>query len=88
MATTTTLDGTGRIVIPSHLREALNLSPGDKLAVEAQGETISLIPLRHNSRLYKKKGIWVMRGSGKPFSPETANKIVRDLRERHAPHTR
>jgi len=62
MTTKLTIDKAGRIVIPKPLRERLRLGPGDALALESDGERITLQPLRPQAALKKEYGIWVYQG--------------------------
>ena len=39
------LDAHGRVVVPSEMRRALGLEPGDKLAFFLEGETLLIKPL-------------------------------------------
>jgi AbrB family looped-hinge helix DNA binding protein len=75
MITKLTLDKAGRVVLPKPLRDELQLSPGDALEVESQGEEITLRPVRGNAPLRKKNGIWVYR-VGEPL----AESVVEDTR--------
>lgn len=60
--TTLTLDKAGRVLIPKSLREELRLGPGDKLHIEAEGEKISLSPVRAKALVKKELGVWVYQG--------------------------
>jgi AbrB family looped-hinge helix DNA binding protein len=61
MTTQLTVDKVGRIVIPKVLRDELKLSPGDSLKLEAEGEKITLRPVRRTKPLRSKRSIWVYR---------------------------
>jgi len=63
MADTISIDKAGRVVVPKLLREKLGLEPGDDLLVESEGDTITLRPLRPQSTMVKKFGIWVHNGT-------------------------
>jgi AbrB family looped-hinge helix DNA binding protein len=80
MATTVTLDRAGRVVIPKILRDELRLEPGDTLAIEAEGERVTLLPLRSSSPLRKERGVWVFRSDRKISAAET-DKVLREIRE-------
>jgi AbrB family looped-hinge helix DNA binding protein len=47
----TTIDSAGRIVVPKDLRAALNLSGGDEVEIELEGERITLTPAPRKVRL-------------------------------------
>ncbi len=57
-----TLDKAGRVVLPKPLRDRLQLSPGDTLHLEAEGERITLRPIRQKAMLKKELGVWVYQG--------------------------
>ncbi len=57
-----TLDKAGRVVLPKPLRDRLQLSPGDTLQLEAEGERITLRPIRQKVMLKKELGVWVYQG--------------------------
>jgi AbrB family looped-hinge helix DNA binding protein len=63
MTTKITIDKAGRIVIPKRLRERLRLGAGDTLALQSEGESITLQPVRHQAALKKEYGIWVYQGA-------------------------
>ena len=79
MITTVTLDKAGRVVIPKTLRDELHLEPGDSLALECEGESVTLRPVRSASPLRKERGVWVFHGSGK-LSAAVTDKVLRDIR--------
>ena len=79
MTTTLTLDKAGRVVIPKPLRDELQLGAGDSLALESQGDQITLRPVRGSAALRKEDGIWVFR-TGKRISKEQTDKVLDDLR--------
>jgi AbrB family looped-hinge helix DNA binding protein len=74
-----TLDKAGRVVIPKTLRDELRLEPGDSLALESQGEDVTLRPLRSASPLRKERGVWVFHGS-KKLAAAVTDKALRDIR--------
>jgi AbrB family looped-hinge helix DNA binding protein len=80
MNTTVTIDKAGRVVIPKEIRDELRLGPGDSLALESEGERLTLRPVHTNPPLQKERGVWVFHG-GQPLSLDDANQIVRDTRE-------
>jgi AbrB family looped-hinge helix DNA binding protein len=79
MADTVTLDSTGRVVIPKGMRDELRLEPGDTLTVQSDGERVTLCPVRPESRMRKKNGIWVFQGSG-PISAEEVDRVLQQQR--------
>ena len=56
------VDKAGRVVLPKSLREKMRLEPGDELAVESEGDVITLRPVRQQALLKKEYGIWVYQG--------------------------
>ena len=81
--TDTTLDSAGRVVIPKALRDELNLSPGDTLSIQSDGEQVVLRPVRSASALRKEKGIWVFR-SGQGISATDTARALEELRRERA----
>jgi AbrB family looped-hinge helix DNA binding protein len=79
MPDTVTLDSTGRVVIPKGLRDELHLEPGDTLAVESDGERVTLRPVRSEPRMRKKKGIWVFQ-AGEPMSGDEFDRVLQKQR--------
>ena len=80
MNTILTIDSAGRVVIPKTLRDELRLAPGDTLALESDGERLTLRPVRSGSALHKEHGIWVFR-SGRKISAEETDRALEDLRQ-------
>src|SRR5712664_3965824 len=81
MAATVTIDKAGRVVIPKEIRDALRLEAGDTLALESEGERVTLPPVRGVAPLQKERGVRVFHG-GKSLSLDEANQLVREARER------
>jgi AbrB family looped-hinge helix DNA binding protein len=84
MATRIPIDKAGRVVLPKALREKMRVEAGDDLLVEAEGDRITLRPLRQEARLKKELGIWVYQGESSSRSiPELIDaereKRVREL---------
>jgi len=75
MTLTLTLDKAGRVVIPKPLRDELRLGPGDALELQAEGEQITLRPVRPKELLRKEHGVWVYQG-------ERTNSSIVDLIDR------
>lgn len=74
------LDKAGRIVIPKPVRDELQIGPGDALQLEAEGERITLRPVRGAMPLRKERGIWVYR-TGQPLSASVTDDTLRKVRE-------
>jgi len=79
MNTTVTIDKAGRIVIPKEIRDELRLEAGDSLALESEGEHVTLRPLHAGTPLQKERGVWVFHGSNS-LSLEEANELVGEAR--------
>lgn len=62
------IDKAGRIVLPKALREKMRVEAGDDLLVEAEGERITLRPVRREAVLRKELGIWVYQGEPSSIS--------------------
>jgi len=58
----TTLDKSGRIVIPKEVRDSLDLKPGEALEVEEFDNRIILKPVREPSPLHAKEGLLIFSG--------------------------
>ena len=79
MTSTLTIDKAGRIVLPKPLRDELQLEAGDSLELNTKGEEITLRPIRGNSTLKKKNGVWVFR-AGQPLAEDAVDKTTREVR--------
>jgi AbrB family looped-hinge helix DNA binding protein len=79
MASTLTVDRSGRVVLPKPVRDKLQLSPGDSLELESSEERIVLRPVRGTGPLRKKQGIWVFR-TGEPLSVAAVNQTITETR--------
>jgi AbrB family looped-hinge helix DNA binding protein len=79
MTSKLTIDKAGRIVLPKPLREELQLAPGDSLEVNTKGEEITLRPIRGNSALKKKHGVWVFQ-AGQSLGEDAVDKAIREVR--------
>jgi AbrB family looped-hinge helix DNA binding protein len=77
---TITIDKAGRIVVPKPIREELQLSAGDSLELERSDDRIIIRPARSKSRMYKKRGIWVLH-TGKPLRANVIEETIRKVRE-------
>lgn len=84
MTTTVTIDKAGRIIVPKALRDALHLEAGDTLELDAEGEHITLRPVRAGSALRKEHGVWVFRRGGNAITTETTNAVLDDVRAQRA----
>ena len=80
MTSTATIDPAGRIVIPKPLRDALRLSPGDRVEVSSDDTQLTLRPVRQTAPLVKEMGIWVYR-SGTPVSETEAEQAISRARD-------
>jgi AbrB family looped-hinge helix DNA binding protein len=76
-----TVDKGGRVVIPKSLRRDLRLQPGDKLAVEQEGEKMILRPIRSKVGLKKKYGVWVY-GTDEPHTVSEVDLIEQSREDR------
>lgn len=83
MNTTVTVDSAGRVVLPKPLRDELGLAPGDTLALESDGERVTLRPVRSSSALRKEEGVWVFRSGRKILASET-DRVLDAMREERA----
>lgn len=74
----TKMDTGGRIIIPSHLRHALGLAPGDTvvLHLEEEGETLRLVPLKTAIRRFQ--------DAVRQLVPEGVNLVDEFIAERRA----
>ena len=82
---TVDIDKAGRIVLPKPLRDELQLEAGATLEIESSGEELTLRPVRGQTPLRKKRGVWVYR-SGQPLSTEEVEKTFRQVREERHRH--
>ena len=82
---TVDIDKAGRIVLPKPLRDELQLEAGATLEIESSGEELTLRPVRGQTPLRKKRGVWVYR-SGQPLSTEEVEKTLRQVREERHRH--
>ena len=80
MATKINLDKAGRVVLPKPVRDQLQLEPGESLELESFEDRIVLRPLRGNTPLRKKQGVWVFR-AGQPLAASVVNQAMREVRE-------
>jgi AbrB family looped-hinge helix DNA binding protein len=68
MANRISIDKAGRVVLPKALREKMRVAAGDDLLVEAEGDRITLRPVRQEALLKKELGIWVYKGESSSVS--------------------
>lgn len=66
--------------LPLALRDEFRLAPGDTLALESDGERMTLRPVRSASALNKEHGIWVSR-SGRKLSTDETNRALENVRQ-------
>ncbi len=81
MNATLTIDKAGRIVIPKAVRDELNLTAGDTIELESEGECVTLRPSNPASRLIRHRGIWMYRATGKQITVEDINRVQSDINE-------
>jgi AbrB family looped-hinge helix DNA binding protein len=74
-----TIDRAGRVVIPKSLLDVMGVAPGDTLALEATGQSITLRPVRPATPLTKEKGVWVLR-AGLPLDSSVAEHVLDRIR--------
>ena len=88
METKVTLDAAGRVLIPRALRDELQLQPGDTLALDSDGERLTLKPVRAESAMRKERGVWVFRGGRKITAAETGEALANLRASRGLPPNR
>jgi len=81
MPTIVEIDKAGRIVVPKKLRDALHLTPGTRLKVERNGESLVLEQDLPEPRMEIVDGLWVMTG-GPKLTIESVNSLIDEQRER------
>ena len=74
-----TIDKAGRIILPKPLRDELQLAAGDSLEVETSGEAITLRPVRGDSPLKRKRGVWVFQ-TNEPLAKNVVEETTRQIR--------
>jgi AbrB family looped-hinge helix DNA binding protein len=74
------IDRAGRVVLPKPVREQLQLEPGETLELESFEDHIVLRPVRGNTPLHKKQGVWVFR-SGGTLTPSMVEETIQRVRE-------
>jgi AbrB family looped-hinge helix DNA binding protein len=83
MNATVTLDKAGRVILPKTLRDELRLEPGDELALESQGDNVTLRPVRSATPLRREQGVWVFR-TGRKISAASTDKTLLEIREQRS----
>ncbi len=68
------------MVLPKPIRERLQLEPGEALELESFEDRIVLRPVRGNTPLRKKQGIWVYR-AGETLTPAMVDETMQKVRE-------
>lgn len=74
-----TIDKAGRVVIPKPYRKILGLEAGDSLALEREGDKITLRPLHAQAGLVKELGVWVYR-TGTPLDAAVTDEVLEQIR--------
>ncbi|HEY1263196.1 MAG TPA: AbrB/MazE/SpoVT family DNA-binding domain-containing protein [Terriglobales bacterium] len=64
MIAISTIDKAGRLVLPKAVREELQIKPGDSLELETDEGQLTLRLARSQSRVRKKRGLWVLQMEG------------------------
>jgi AbrB family looped-hinge helix DNA binding protein len=82
MATRISIDKAGRVVLPKALREKMRVEAGDDLLAEAEGDRITLRPIRPEALLKKELGIWVYQGESSSLSIPDLIEAEREKRVR------
>jgi AbrB family looped-hinge helix DNA binding protein len=80
MFATVEIDKAGRIVIPKNFRDALHLTPGTRLKVERNGESLVLEQDLPEPRMEIVDGLWVMTG-GPGLTAESVTAMIDEQRE-------
>ncbi|MCB9384407.1 MAG: AbrB/MazE/SpoVT family DNA-binding domain-containing protein [Bryobacterales bacterium] len=80
MGTTVVIDDAGRLELPEKLREQLHLSPGDRLDIAVEGESLTLRRQQSNPFLHREDGVWVLR-TGEPLSETDTRELLQGIRE-------
>jgi AbrB family looped-hinge helix DNA binding protein len=75
------LDRAGRVVLPKAFRDAMQLSPGDALDLELEGDKVTMRPRRGTAPLHKERGIWVLR-TGQSLGAGETDEVLRNQRQR------
>lgn len=79
-ANTTTLDSTGRVVLPSAVRRRLRLEAGARLHVEVVADRIELTPESPpEAAVVRKAGRLVLAATGEPLDAAAAIRAEREV---------
>lgn len=83
--TTTTLDSTGRVVLPSEVRRRLSLAPGARFSVEVLADRIELtLEAPAEAAVVRKAGRLVLAASGEPLDAAAAIRAERQTQAARA----
>jgi AbrB family looped-hinge helix DNA binding protein len=79
MKATVKMDNAGRITLPKPVRDKLQLSAGDSMALDVSGNHIVLRPAG-TGRMRKVHGVWVLHTGGGPISPALVRRTLDKIR--------
>jgi AbrB family looped-hinge helix DNA binding protein len=84
-STLTTLDSTGRVVLPSEVRRKLRLATGARFSVEVVADRIQLTPeAPPEPAVVRKAGRLVLAASGEPLDAAAAIRSERETQAQRA----
>jgi len=72
-----TIDATGRVVVPKPMRERLALEPGTEVEIVESDGTVVIAPIRERAELIEESGMQVIAATGTPVTAEQ----IRALRD-------